>query len=98
MENCLLSHNSISEVSVVGLPDERYGEVVAAFVVVREGHRLQIKADEVREWIRERLSHYLVPKFVFWVDGYPKTASGKIQKFKLREMGIRMVREGKGIN
>jgi acyl-coenzyme A synthetase/AMP-(fatty) acid ligase len=38
-----------------------------------------------------------VPKYVFWVDGYPKTSSGKIQKFKLREMGIELVRDGKGL-
>jgi acyl-CoA synthetase (AMP-forming)/AMP-acid ligase II len=85
----------VLEVSVVGVPDERYGEVVAAFVVVHAGKRLS--ASEVREWVRQRLSHHLVPKYVFWVDGYPKTASGKIQKFKLREMGADLVKEGKGL-
>jgi acyl-CoA synthetase (AMP-forming)/AMP-acid ligase II len=98
VENCLLSHPSISEVSVVGLPDERYGEVVASFVVAREGMEKVLEAEEVRSWVRERLSHHLVPKFVFWVDEYPKTASGKIQKFKLRDMGLRMVGEGKGLS
>jgi acyl-coenzyme A synthetase/AMP-(fatty) acid ligase len=43
-----------------------------------------------REWVREKLSDHLVPKYVFWVKEYPKTASGKIQKFKLREMGLEM--------
>src|ERR1700760_312717 len=95
VENCLLSHPSVSEVSVVGLPDERYGEVVAAFVVVREGAK--IGAEEVRSWVRDKLSHHLVPKYVFWVSEYPKTASGKIQKFKLRESGTEMVKEGKGV-
>jgi acyl-coenzyme A synthetase/AMP-(fatty) acid ligase len=97
VENCLLSHPSISEVSVVGLPDERYGEVVASFVVARDGVEKRLVAEEVRSWVRERLSHHLVPKFVFWVDEYPKTASGKIQKFKLREIGLKMVAEGKGL-
>jgi acyl-coenzyme A synthetase/AMP-(fatty) acid ligase len=46
-----------------------------------------------REWVREKLSNHLVPKYVFWVKEYPKTASGKIQKFKLREMGLEMLRE-----
>ncbi|KAK4944672.1 hypothetical protein LTR28_008193, partial [Elasticomyces elasticus] len=88
-------------VSVVGLPDERYGEVVAAFVVRKEGQRAgeggNLSAQEVRGWVREKLSGHLVPKYVFWVDTYPKTASGKIQKFKLREMGARMVGEGLGL-
>ena len=46
-----------------------------------------------REWVREKLSNHLVPKYVFWVKEYPKTASGKIQKFKLREMGMEMLKE-----
>lgn len=47
----------------------------------------------MREWVRERLSNHLVPRYVFWVDEYPKTASGKIQKFKLREMATDWVAE-----
>lgn len=96
IENCLLGHPNVAEVSVVGLPDERYGEVVAAFVIRASG--TQLSADEVRTWVRENLSHHLVPKYVFWVDDYPKTASGKIQKFKLREDGITLLREGKGMD
>ena len=113
IENCLLSHPSISEVSVVGLPNERYGEVVAAFVIPRKGLQLKsgkeeqigkekdvldvLTTQQVREWVLKNLSHHLVPKYVFWVDEYPKTASGKIQKFKLRELGMEMVDEGKGL-
>ncbi|KAF2714481.1 acyl-CoA synthetase/AMP-acid ligase-like protein II [Pleomassaria siparia CBS 279.74] len=96
-ENCLFAHPAVSEVSVVGLPDERYGEVVAAFVVKHKGAKEEIAAQEIREWVRTRLSHHLVPKYVFWVDNYPKTASGKIQKFKLKELGIKLIHEGQGI-
>lgn len=56
VENCLFAHPQVKEVSVVGLPDERYGEVVAAFVVRQDG---EVGADEVREWVREKLSHHL---------------------------------------
>ncbi|KAJ8113957.1 hypothetical protein OPT61_g4040 [Boeremia exigua] len=96
VENCLFAHSAIREVSVAGLPDERYGEVVAAFVVKQEGEEGNITADEVRSWVREKLSHHLVPKYVFFVQDYPKTPSGKIQKFKLRESGIKWLQEGKG--
>ncbi|KAK3712247.1 hypothetical protein LTR37_009109 [Vermiconidia calcicola] len=95
IESCLLSHDDVLEASVVGLPDERYGEVVAAFTRKRPGSKLT--ADEVRSWVREKLSGHLVPKYVFWVDDYPKTASGKIQKFKLREEGPQLVTGGKGL-
>ena len=94
IENCLFASPKIREVSVVGLPDEKYGEVVGAFVVKQKGD--DITSKEVRDWVRERYSHHLVPKYVFFVDEYPKTASGKIQKFKLREAGIGYLKEGKG--
>lgn len=119
VENCIFGLEAVKEVSVVGLTDERYGEVVAAFVVQQEGK--SVTANEVRDWVREKLSHHLgmlgflhdltitgksghetdteapVPKYVFWVDNYPKTASGKIQKFKLKEEGIKLIKEGKGL-
>jgi len=95
VENCLFGHPSIAEASVVGLPDERYGEVVSAFVIPHKD--MSVTADELRDWVREKLSHHLVPKYVFRVNGYPKTASGKIQKFKLKDEGLKLVREGQGI-
>ncbi|KAH7044030.1 acyl-CoA synthetase/AMP-acid ligase-like protein II [Macrophomina phaseolina] len=95
VENCLLAHPAVFEVSVVGLPDERYGEAVAAFVITHEG--MSVEGNAVREWVREKLSHHLVPKYVFFVDGFPKTASGKIQKFKLKETGIALVKDGVGL-
>ena len=97
VENCLLAHPKVREVSVVGLPDEKYGEVIAAFVIVAgEGSR-SVDAEEMRAWVREKLSHHLVPRYVFWTDGFPKTASGKIQKFKLKEEGIQLMEGGKGL-
>jgi acyl-CoA synthetase (AMP-forming)/AMP-acid ligase II len=89
IENCLFANPRVGEVSVVGLQDEKYGEVVAAFMIQRKGENMT--DDEVRQWVRDKLSHHLVPKYVFWVDEYPKTASGKIQKFLLREMGVKMM-------
>ena len=93
IENCLLSHPSVAEVSVVGLPDERYGEVVAAFVIKGRG---TLTKDDVRAWVAGKLSRHLVPKYVFWVDGFPKTASGKIQKFELRNLGKKLLEQGEG--
>ncbi|KAM6482829.1 hypothetical protein HDV62DRAFT_336328 [Trichoderma sp. SZMC 28011] len=103
VENCLFQLPGVQEVSVAGVPDERLGEAVAAFVIPRHGWTTtntqqegdeaarRLSKDRVREWVRTNLSSHLVPKYVFWVDDYPKTASGKIQKFKLQEMAKKML-------
>ncbi|KAL0937269.1 AMP-binding enzyme [Colletotrichum truncatum] len=93
VENCLFQLDGVKEVAVVGVPDERLGESVGAFIVAKKGWKggetegqNVLTKDAIREWVREHLSSHLVPKHVFWVDDYPKTPSGKIQKFKLRDM------------
>ncbi|KAG8407415.1 hypothetical protein J3458_020892 [Metarhizium acridum] len=103
VENCLFQLDGVMEASVVGVPDERLGESVAAFIVPHRGWKGDgqhgrggegdkvLKKEVVREWVRTRLSGHLVPKHVFWVDDYPKTASGKIQKFKLRDMAVKIL-------
>ena len=109
IENCLFAHPRVAAASVVGLPDERYGECVAAFVVATTSTaggggggggvtvaEKPLTEDEVKGWVRERLGHWLVPKYVFWTEGFPKTESGKVKKFRLREEGIRRLRDGEG--
>lgn len=59
IENCLLAHPGIADVSIVGVPDERYGEVVAAFVVAREQGPKSITLEEIQQWVREKLSNHL---------------------------------------
>lgn len=96
IENCLFRMPGVQEVSVAGVPDERLGEAVAAFIIRRHGHEhdgaAQLTEAAVRDWVRSHLSSHLVPKHVFWVDEYPTTASGKIQKFKLRDMAVEKLR------
>ncbi|KAJ5238884.1 AMP-dependent synthetase/ligase [Penicillium chermesinum] len=90
IENCLYAHPGVVDVSVVGVPDARYGEVVAAFVVPRDSPS-SVSENEIQQWVRDRLSNHLVPKYVFFLgasETFPKTASGKIQKFKLKERAI----------
>lgn len=59
IENCLFAHPEVSNVSVVGVPDAKYGEVVTAFIVPRESGKGLAGVDEIRNWVRERLSHHL---------------------------------------
>jgi fatty-acyl-CoA synthase len=86
IEEFLLQHPQILDVQVVGLPDEKYGEEVSAWIRLRPGATLT--EEQVREFCRGRIAHYKIPRYVVFVEQYPTTVTGKIQKFKLREMGI----------
>ena len=83
IENALLGHENIQDVSVVGVPDERMGEVGRAFVVSRPGS--SPSGEEIITWARERLANFKVPKQVSFIDELPRNASGKVQKFLLKE-------------
>jgi acyl-CoA synthetase (AMP-forming)/AMP-acid ligase II len=83
IEGIMLQHTGISQVAVVGLPDERLGEVGAAFVVARSGQT--IDESEVIAWCRERMANYKVPRHVQTVESLPLNPSGKVMKFRLRE-------------
>jgi fatty-acyl-CoA synthase len=86
VEELLYTHPGVLDVQVVGVPDEKFGEEVAAFVIPKEG--VALTAEELREFCIERISRYKVPRYFEFVTAYPMTASGKIQKFKLREQAI----------
>jgi fatty-acyl-CoA synthase len=86
IEEFLYSHPDVADVQVVGLPDERYGEEAAAFVIARDG--AAVDAEELREFCRGRIAHYKVPRYVLVVDEFPMTVTGKVQKFKLRDAAI----------
>ncbi|GLA28520.1 putative NRPS-like protein biosynthetic cluster [Aspergillus niger] len=85
IEDALLTHPQVANVGVVGLADATYGEVPAAFVVLR----VETPPEELRAWVRQKCPAAMVPKHVFAVDRLPLTASGKLEKYKLREMGER---------
>ena len=82
VEKVIMEHPGVLEVCVVGVPDDRWGEVPKAFVVPRQG--ASVDADEVIEFTRERIARFKAPKYVEFTD-LPKTATGKIQKYVLRE-------------
>jgi acyl-CoA synthetase (AMP-forming)/AMP-acid ligase II len=84
IEEFLYTMPGVKDVQVVGVPDPKYGEVVGAFVVKFAGS--DITESDVQEFARARIARYKAPKYVFFVDEYPMTASGKIQKYKLRDM------------
>ena len=79
VERCLLQHDSVDEVAVIGLPDEEWGEQVTAIVIGRS------QMESLLDFARGALSSYKCPKKVFYVESFPRNAMGKIQKARLRE-------------
>jgi fatty-acyl-CoA synthase len=95
IEEYLYTHPKVSDVQVYGVPDRKYGEQVMAAIILKKG--VEMTEDEVRDFCRGKIANYKTPKYVKFVEGYPMTASGKIQKFKLREMAIKELHlEGQG--
>jgi fatty-acyl-CoA synthase len=86
IEEFLYAHPAIADVQVVGVPDARYGEEIAAFVITREG--ATIDTEGVREFCSGRIAHFKVPRYVIPVSEFPMTITGKIQKFRLRDSAI----------
>jgi fatty-acyl-CoA synthase len=86
IEEFLYTHPGIADVQVIGVPDAKYGEQLMAWVVPRSGSSLT--EDDVREFCRGQIAHYKVPHYIKFVDGFPMTVTGKVQKFKMRETAI----------
>lgn len=83
IEEFLFTHPDVEQSAVVGVPDPKYGEELCAWIKLKPGSTLDENA--IREYCRKRLAHYKVPRYVRFVDSFPQTVTGKIQKFKIRE-------------
>jgi fatty-acyl-CoA synthase len=86
IEERLYEHPAVEEVQVVGVPDRKFGEEVLAWVKLRAGH--SVTEEELRQFCRAGLAHFKVPHYWKFVDSFPTTVTGKIQKFKIREQAI----------
>ena len=86
VEEFLYTHAMVQDVSVFGVPDRKYGEELCAWIRLKP--RMNCSENEIREYCRERIAHYKVPRYVRFVDEFPMTVTGKIQKFLMRERMI----------
>lgn len=86
IEEFLYTHPAVADASVVGLPDEYLGEIVAVWIRLKEGQTAE--QEEIREFCRAELAHFKIPQYVRFVDEFPMTLSGKVQKFKIRQHEI----------
>ncbi|MBY0121499.1 AMP-binding protein [Bacillus sp. S/N-304-OC-R1] len=89
IEEYLYTHPKILDAQVIGVPDEKYGEEVMAWIILKDGETAT--AEEIKESFKQKVSRHKIPKYIEFTDAYPMTASGKIQKFKLREQSIQLL-------
>ena len=90
IEECLYTCDKVSDVQVIGVPSETYGEEVMACVILKEGE--EMTEEEVKEFVGARMAKHKVPRYVRFVDSFPTNAAGKIQKFKMREEAIEILK------
>ena len=86
IEEFLYRHPKVQDVQVIGVPDEKYGEELCAWIKLRDGE--DANADEIKAFCKDQIAHFKVPRYVRFVDEFPMTVTGKIQKFKMRETMI----------
>jgi fatty-acyl-CoA synthase len=91
IEEYLLQMEGVRDIQVAGIASPKYGEEVGAFVIRKDG--ATITEEDVRDFCRGKIADFKIPRHVFFVDAYPMTASGKIQKYKLRESGVKLLHD-----
>jgi fatty-acyl-CoA synthase len=87
VEEFLYGHPAVRDVAVIGVPDAAYGEELCAWIVLRPG--ASATAADVRAFCREKIAHFKIPRYVRFVDAFPMTVTGKVQKYKMREISTR---------
>ena len=91
IEEFLYEMEGIQDVQVAGIADEKYGEVAGAFIILKENS--VITEEDITDFCRGKISRFKIPQYVFFVDSYPMTGSGKIQKYKLGELGLELLKK-----
>ena len=89
IEEFLYTHPKILDVQVIGVPDEKFGEEIAAWIILKEGE--SATDEEIKEYFKGEISRHKIPKYIFFTKNYPMTASGKIQKYRLREQSLSLL-------
>jgi fatty-acyl-CoA synthase len=87
VEEFLYSHPKIQDVQVIGVPDDKYGEELCAWIMLRDGE--SVSEDDIKAYCKGQIAHYKIPRYVKFVDGFPMTVTGKIQKFLMREQTVK---------
>ncbi|MBJ9974025.1 AMP-binding protein [Pseudomonas sp. S75] len=94
LEEFLHTHPAVAEAQVVGIPCDRFGEQIVAWLRLHPG--CDLTTDEVQAWCKARIAHFKVPRHIHFVDRFPMTVTGKVQKFRIRELSIARFAPGQG--
>ena len=94
IEDFIFTHPKVAEVAVFGVPDEYYGEEVMAWIELRAGETGT--EQEIRDFCKGQIAHFKIPKYIWFVEEFPMTVTGKLQKFRMREIAVKRMTEGKG--
>ncbi len=86
IEEFIYTHEKVKDVQVIGVPDEQYGEEIAAWIVLKDGETMT--EDEMKQYIRDHMAKHKVPRYIDFVDGFPMNVAGKILKYKMREQAV----------
>jgi fatty-acyl-CoA synthase len=86
IEDFIFTHPKVAEIAVFGIPDEFYGEEIMAWILLHAGETAT--QEEIREFCKDRIAHFKIPKYIWFVDEFPMTVTGKLQKFRMREIAI----------
>ena len=89
IEEYLFQHPKIEAAEVIGVPDEKYGEEICAWIKLHEGETAS--EEDIRVFCREKIAHFKIPRYILFVDEFPMTITGKVQKYKMREQTIDML-------
>ncbi len=87
IEEFIYTHKSVSDVQVIGVPDEQYGEEIMACIILKDGENVSV--DEMKKYILDHMAKHKVPKYIDFVDAFPMNAAGKILKYKMREDAVK---------
>jgi len=91
IEEFLYQLPGVKDVQVAGVPSKKYGESVGAFIILHDG--VDMEGSDVQDFCKGKIAHYKIPKYIFFVKEFPMTGSGKIQKFKLKELSLKLCKE-----
>ncbi|HSG96233.1 MAG TPA: AMP-binding protein, partial [Afifellaceae bacterium] len=92
IEEFLYQHPKIDEVEVIGVPDAKFGEEVCAWIKLKEGE--EASEDDIRSFCEGKLAHFKIPRYIRFVTDFPMTVTGKVQKYKMREIMTKELQSG----